>query len=170
MPNTSYYSNLTLDDLLESYDPIEDPEDLYKLNTSGIDSKFENQTQQYYELLLEEKSKSARNIIESQQQQVTQNYLGERHIELLLRILISATFIWIIISQLKKTNGIIQSIGNGSLKYDVAVISIYITGVFGQLIALAIIIFNNLFPSDNNKNQVDLIKSILSGSDNKTDN
>ena len=151
---------LNLSDLLESAEKIESVENkgTYKEATSNL--KFGTQLKQQIEL--EENSKnSQKSIIENQKQQLTQNYLNERNIELLLRIIIAGIFVWIITSQLKKINIIIESIGKGTLKYDVAVISIYITGVFGQLITLAVIIFNNLFPSDNNKNQVELIKSIL---------
>ena len=148
------YQELNLSDLLESAKKKE----TYKEANSNL--KFDTQLQQQFEL--EENSKnSQKSIIENQKEQVTQNYLNERSIELLLRIIIAGIFVWIITSQLKKINIIIESIGKGTLKYDVAVISIYITGVFGQLITLAVIIFNNLFPSDNNKNQVELIKSIL---------
>ena len=134
---------LNLSDLLESAEKIESVENkgTYKEATSNL--KFGTQLKQQIEL--EENSKnSQKSIIENQKQQVTQNYLNERNIELLLRIIIAGIFVWIITSQLKKINIIIESIGKGTLKYDVAVI-----------------IFNNLFPSDNNKNQVELIKSIL---------
>lgn len=129
---------LNLSDLLESAEKIESVENkgTYKEATSNL--KFGTQLKQQIEL--EENSKnSQKSIIENQKQQVTQNYLNERNIELLLRIIIAGIFVWIITSQLKKINIIIESIGKGTLKYDVAVISIYITGVFGQLITLAVI-------------------------------
>lgn len=154
------YEELKLSDLLESIEKIESTEkkESYKEATSN----FKSNTQLQQQIELEENSRnSQKSIIENQTAQVTQNYLNERSIELFLRIIIAGIFVWIITSQLKKINIIIESIGKGTLKYDVAVISIYITGVFGQLITLAVIIFNNLFPSDNNKNQVELIKSIL---------
>lgn len=154
------YEELKLSDLLESIEKIESTEkkESYKEATSNLKSN----TQLQQQIELEENSRnSQKSIIENQTAQVTQNYLNERSIELFLRIIIAGIFVWIITSQLKKINIIIESIGKGTLKYDVAVISIYITGVFGQLITLAVIIFNNLFPSDNNKNQVELIKSIL---------
>lgn len=154
------YEELKLSNLLESIEKIESTEkkESYKEATSNLKSN----TQLQQQIELEENSRnSQKSIIENQTAQVTQNYLNERSIELFLRIIIAGIFVWIITSQLKKINIIIESIGKGTLKYDVAVISIYITGVFGQLITLAVIIFNNLFPSDNNKNQVELIKSIL---------
>lgn len=160
--------NFNLSDLLESAEKIYPLDDLDVGRDFYSNSSIDTQIQQQFEL--EENSKnSQKNVVEEQQKQVTQNYLNERTIELLLRIIIACIFVWIIASQLKKINIIIESIGKGNLKYDIAVISIYITGVFGQLITLAIIIFNNLFPSDNNKNQVDLIKSILGKIDNNND-
>lgn len=162
------YPNFNLSDLLESAEKICLSEDLEVNRETHNNSSIDTQIQQQFEL--EENSRnSQKSVIEDQQKQVTQNYLNERTIELLLRIIIAIIFVCIITSQLKKINIIIESIGKGNLKYDIAVISIYITGVFGQLITLTVIIFNNLFPSDNNKNQVELIKSILGKIDNNND-
>ena len=109
------------------------------------------------------------NSIENQKIKLANNYLDERRKELDIKTISLAAFTVLIIYQLVEVNKIILGIGRGELIYSDTVISIFITGVFVELIAIVKIMFHNLFPADNNKNQTDLIKSALTGKDENED-
>lgn len=100
-------------------------------------------------------------VIKNQKDKLADNYLDERKKEIWVKIIALVVFTGIIIYQLKTINDMMMGIGNGKLIYSDAVISIFITGVFAELFAIVKIMFTNLFPADNNKNQTDLIKSVI---------
>ena len=118
---------------------------------------LDNNTEEYKKM-----ADSVFNSIENQKIKLANNYLDERKTELGIKTASLTAFMVLIIYQLVEVNKIILGIGKEELVYSDVVISIFITGIFVELIAVVRIMFTNLFPADNNKNQTDLIKSVIS--------
>ena len=117
---------------------------------------LDNNTEEYKKM-----ADSVFNSIENQKIKLA-NYLDERKTELGIKTASLTAFMVLIIYQLVEVNKIILGIGKEELVYSDVVISIFITGIFVELIAVVRIMFTNLFPADNNKNQTELIKSVIS--------
>ncbi len=118
---------------------------------------LDNNTEEYKKM-----ADSVFNSIENQKIKLANNYLDERKTELGIKTASLTAFMVLIIYQLVEVNKIILGIGKEELVYSDVVISIFITGIFVELIAVVRIMFTNLFPADNNKNQTELIKSVIS--------
>lgn len=130
----------------------------------GQDILLDNDTEKNKEL-----ADSVFNSIENQKIKLANNYLDERKKELSIKTISLTAFTVLIMYQLVEVNKMILGIGRGELVYSDPVISIFITGVFVELIAIVKIMFHNLFPADNNKNQTELIKSAIAGKDENED-
>ncbi len=118
---------------------------------------LDNNTEEYKKM-----ADSVFNSIENQKIKLANNYLDERKTELGIKTASLTAFMVLIIYQLVEVNKIILGIGKEELVYSDVVISIFITLIFVELIAVVRIMFTNLFPADNNKNQTELIKSVIS--------
>lgn len=80
----------------------------------------------------------------------------------------ASIFIGVVITQLITINIMVICQGMGLFKLEATIFNVFLIGVFVELAAIVKIIFNNLFPSDYDKNKSDTQRSLLL--DDKNDN
>lgn len=133
------------------------------------DEIFTNSSNNVNEELLNDKSTEEDKIdankflevVSIQTNNVATSYLTEKNVELEMKTKSLTIFTSIVIFQLLFINYTISKIGKGEWQFPEAVINIFITGVFVELLAIVHCMFKSLFPPDNNKTQADLLKSVL---------
>ena len=125
------------------------------------DTSYEQNTSNDYNTQLREREIQANYLLQAERINLLKNYRENDKSDRKDRKKYAKIFIAVVILQLIAINIMVICQGIGLFKLEATIFNVFLIGVFVELVAIVRIIFNNLFPSDYDKNKSDTQRSLL---------
>lgn len=125
------------------------------------DTNYEQNTSNDYNTQLREREIQANYLLQTERINLLKNYRENDKSDREDRKKYAKIFIAVVILQLIAINIMVICQGIGLFKLEATIFNVFLIGVFVELVAIVRIIFNNLFPSDYDKNKSDTQRSLL---------
>lgn len=125
------------------------------------DTSYEQNTSNDYNTQLREREIQANYLLQAERINLLKNYRENDKSDREDRKKYAKIFIAVVILQLIAINIMVICQGIGLFKLEATIFNVFLIGVFVELVAIVRIIFNNLFPSDYDKNKSDTQRSLL---------
>ena len=125
------------------------------------DTSYEQNTSNDYNTQLREREIQANYLLQAERINLLKNYRENDKSDRKDRKKYAKIFIAVVILQLIAINIMVICQGIGLFKLEATIFNVFLIGVFIELVAIVRIIFNNLFPSDYDKNKSDTQRSLL---------